>query len=132
MMAPFAPTLPHRATVQRNTETGLDANRQPKPATFEVHDAALPCTYWEAVERPRAGVGTAGLRRGPDIGVLVEGTHLLVARTADIRIGDLVTEVRTPDGTVISSDRYEVVQDLWRRSHRELGLEVAKATAGVA
>ena len=121
-MGPLPP-LRHVAVVQRNTETGEDQNRLPLPPIWAQVQAALPCHYWEPRERPRTHLGSAGLRAGPNVESSIEGMRLLVRQDADILLNDVVVRVSTKGGQVVREGRLQVVEDLWRSTHRDLGLE---------
>lgn len=114
-----SPPLRHRASVSRNTEAGEAASGLPLPGTLEELHEALPCHFWEDRALPRE-LGQAGLREGL-VNLIAEGPRMLVRRSADIAEGDVVTEVRM--GAEVIATGMRVVENLWRQSHRELGLE---------
>lgn len=115
----ITPPLPHRASVSRNTESGTAASGQPLPGEFaELHEA-LPCFFWEG-RALALELGQGGLREG-NVNIVAEGPRLLVRRSADIGIADVVTEVRMGEEVIATGMR--VVEDLWRQGHREVALE---------
>lgn len=121
-LAPFTPPLRYRATLERNVESGLSPTNQPLPKRYEVVDGELACHYWEP---PRAADASgAGLREGPNVVVVALGPRLLVGRRSDVRVEDIVTEVRMPDGEVVTGQRMRVEEILFRASHTEVGLEL--------
>jgi hypothetical protein len=116
VIATRTPPFRHRATVMRNTETGLDPGRNPLPPVFDIHDADLACDFWVPVERRV---------EGPDVNVSIESGRMLVRKSADITVGDLVTEVRERGGEVIEQGNLRIQADLpMPPSHRELVLEL--------
>lgn len=117
------PPLRFRATVERNVETELSPTRSPLPPRFAPHLADLRCFFWEPREIP-GGRGMGGLQLGPNTDKVVEGPRLLVRRDADVKIGDEITEIRTRGGVVVRAGRLRIVEDLWRSTHREIGLEL--------
>lgn len=125
MTPSLRPPLRHRATVTRNVETGVSPTRSPLPPRFEVVDTALPCHFWEP------GAPGDGEHLGPNTDVVSIGPRMLVRRVADVGVGDEVSEVRA--GTaVIRSGRLRVTEDLWRSTHRELGLELVSGVEPAA
>lgn len=118
------PPLRHRATLKRAPAAGLSPTRQPLPSTPVVVDAELECHYWEPTRA--ADAAGAGLREGPNVVVVALGPRMLVARAADVRVSDVVAEVR--DGSdVVTSQAMRVEEVLWRSTHQELGLELLSA-----
>lgn len=126
MIALSAPPMPHRATLERNTESGLSETRQPLAPSYAVVAEALPCAYWEP-ERAIDG-SRGGLREGPNVVLVAVGPRMLVRRQADVQVGDLITEIRA--GTeVVSAQRMRITEVLWRRSHQDVGMELISAGA---
>lgn len=125
MIALVAPPLPHRAILKRHPDPGLSATNQPLPPVEpETIDAALRCAYWEP-ERAVDG-SRGGLREGPNVVLVAIGPRMLVRRRADVRVGDLVTEVRY-GAAVVTAQPMRVTEVLWRRSHQDVGMELLSA-----
>ena len=113
----LTPPFRHRATVERDVESGVDAWNAPLPRVPEVLEAAQPCDYW---------VDQETLVEGPNIAATVEMPRMLIPRDATVTVGDEVPEVRNERGEVISSGRLRVTGDVRQEpSHRELRLELA-------
>jgi hypothetical protein len=121
MIPMIAAPLVHTAVVERSTAAGESPSRQRLPARWAVHLEAMPCTFWQPEKLPLS-TGSSGLREGPNVVVVSDGPRLLVARTADVGVGDRIREVRAGE-TVLAVGPMPVVDDLMRRSHRELALE---------
>lgn len=122
------PPLRHRAVVERNAETGLSPTRQPLPPRYESLHAALPCHFWEVEEVP--GRSSAGLREGPNVDLIVHGLRMLVAKDADVEVGDkILSVVEAQSGAVITDNPMRIVKNLWRSTHREIGMEQAHGDA---
>jgi hypothetical protein len=114
------PPYRHRADVDRNVETGLDPGRNPLPAVLERNVTDLPCTYWTTAERRI---------EGPEFHAVVEDARMIVQRTADIEVGDVIVAVRDRRGRVLSSGRLRVQKDLLMApTHREIVLELVAGT----
>lgn len=114
-MIGLSPPLRHRATVQRDRESGTDSWNNPLPPSLETIHTALPCDYWVRAERETIG---------PNVNVLVEDSRMLVAKDADIVVGDVVTLIVNRRGDVLASGDLRVAADLMMEpTHRELGLE---------
>lgn len=121
MIALMSPPMPHRATLERNVEAGLSETRQPLAPSYDVVDEALPCAYWEP-ERAIDG-SRGGLREGPNVVLVAVGPRMLIRRRADVRVGDVVAEVRA-GAEVVTAQRMRVTEVLWRRSHQDVGMEL--------
>lgn len=118
------PPMRHRATVERLTSGGLSPTRQQLPGSRAVVIADMPCSYWEPTRA--ADAAGAGLREGPNVVIVALGPRMLVRKAEDIRVGDVVTEVR--EGTnVITSQQMRAEEVLWRSTHQEVGLELLSA-----
>jgi hypothetical protein len=114
-MIGLSPPLRHRAVVQRDRQAGRDSWNNPDTPIRETLHAALPCDYWVTGERETIG---------PNVNVVVEDSRMLVAKTADVVVGDIVTEITNRRGQVLASGSLRVVADLMMEpSHRELALE---------
>jgi hypothetical protein len=119
--ATIRPPLTHTAAYERNISSGRSPTNQPLPPEYTAVSTSLPCKYWEpqrATDR-----AAAGLREGPNVVLVALGPRMLVSAEADVKIGDVVTEVRSGAG-VITAQRQRVVEILWRASHQEVGLEL--------
>ncbi len=126
MIPAITPRFPHRAVVRRDRAVGSSPSGNRLPADFATHIAALPCAYWEPSDLPLAN-GPVGLRQGPNVDVVAAGPRMLIPQGADVGVGDQIVDV-VAAGRSITAGPLRVVDDQWRRTHRELGLEEAGAT----
>lgn len=132
MIPAITPPMPHVATVERSAAAGESPSRQRLPPRWETHIEAMPCAYWQPEKLPLS-TGSSGLREGPNVDVVSDGPRMLIGRLADVGVGDRIVNVRAGD-QVISAGPMPIVDDLWRRTHRELALERpgARVPAGAA
>jgi hypothetical protein len=114
------PWLTHTASYERNAVTERSPTNQRLPASYELVAADLACQYWEPETTPERA--HAGLHEGPNVVLVLLGPRMLVATDADIRVGDVVTSIRSGAG-VITGDRMRVTDILWRQTHQEVALE---------
>ncbi len=74
--------MTHRAVVQRDTSSGLDAWNRPIPPTFTTQAQPIACRAWSKTRKEVRDDGKE---------VLIEDIRALFPKAADIQTGDRVT-----------------------------------------
>ena len=113
-MSSFA-LMTHRADVKRRVGgSGEDKLNRPITAEQEVH-TDLPCKLW-----PVSGTTDYDNSKG----ATVSNFKGIVAHDADVRIEDLIVDVRDRIGTLLFSKNFRVKESLiWPGEHLALTLE---------
>lgn len=111
----IAGRLTHRARVERDTATGTDPRGgKPAPAFTLLHEA-LPCFAWSNAARELLdGSKTA----------MIEDARILIAKDADLREGDVITNITDRAGSTIIVGRLKVEGPVqFKHTHREAALQ---------
>ena len=107
--------MTHRADVKRQVVgIGKDALRHPITAEQEVH-TDLPCKLWPVSGTTNYDSSTVAT---------VSDFKGIVAHDADVKVEDLIVDVRDRIGTLLFTKNFKVLETLiWPGEHLELDLE---------
>jgi hypothetical protein len=111
----IAGRLTHRARIERNTASAADAWGNPVAPVFTVLHNALPCWFWSKQSRELAdGTKTA----------MIEDARIMFARGADVREGDVITNIADRKGALVVSGRLKIEGPVqFKHTHLEAALQ---------
>lgn len=108
--------MTHRALIERNALTGLDAYGNEQAPSWGVHLAAQPC-YWYQPSNQRGEV--QGERN-----VRLYTQQMLVPWNVDITEGDRVNGIKDRKGGDLTTEVFNVVAIVYKPDHLLITMEL--------